>query len=365
MHPFDKRRRRLRKKLGLGRQDAFLVTNIVNVHYLTGFSGSSAWLLTGSKQDFLISDTRYQEQLADECPELELVIRDAKSTSLEMLRSTIESAGFHRLRFESESLTHSQFDQIQSGLPQVELIPSSQLVEELRSIKDRSEIELIRKSVKINQRAFEAIRAQLTASQTELQIAHNLEHQMRAFGATRCSFDPIVAVGPRSALPHAFPTSASVGDHPLLLIDWGAEYQHYASDLTRVLVTAKIPPKLRKIYEVVLAAQETAIKLIRPGVSLKKVDAAARGVIESAGYQKYFGHGLGHSFGLEIHESPFLSPIASGTLEAGMVVTVEPGIYLPGWGGIRIEDDILVTQNGYEVLSDLPKQLDDCIVDLS
>jgi Xaa-Pro aminopeptidase len=166
-------------------------------------------------------------------------------------------------------------------------------------------------------------------------------------------------------LPHGFPTDAKIGDSSFVLIDWGAEVDHYMSDLTRLIFTSKIPVKLRTIYEIVLQAQLAAIKRIRPGQSLASVDAAARKVIENAGFGPQFGHGTGHSFGLEIHELPYLSPIHEGTLEAGMVVTIEPGIYIPGFGGVRIEDDVLVTADGYEVLSNLPKQIDECTVDLA
>jgi Xaa-Pro aminopeptidase len=188
---------------------------------------------------------------------------------------------------------------------------------------------------------------------------------MRAFGATQAAFKPIIAGGPRSALPHAIPSDHLVNESPFLLVDWGALVDGYASDLTRVLITGKAPAKYRKIYEVVLEAQLRAISAIRPGATLKEVDREARGYIESAGYGKYFGHGLGHGFGLQVHEIPFISPIREGTLQPGMIVTVEPGIYLPDFGGVRIEDNVLVTPDGHEVLSQLPKAFDEVHVDLS
>jgi Xaa-Pro aminopeptidase len=321
-------------------------------------------MLVTREHDHILSDTRYSTQLKDECDDLKVEIRDATSTTIASLASLLKSTKTTTLRFESDSLTKSQFDQLESELLGVELVASCDEVECLRSIKDKSEIKAIRESIAVNQKAFSVIRSQLRAEQTELEIAHNLEHQMRLFGARGFAFEPIIGVGARSALPHGHPTNKQVGESAFLLFDWGANVNHYLSDLTRVLVTAKIPPKLRKIYDIVLKAQLAAIKKIRPGVELKTVDQAARKVIEDSGFGKNFGHGLGHSFGLEIHETPFMSPIFDGKLQAGMVITVEPGIYLPGWGGVRIEDDILVTQNGHEVLSDLPKQLDECTVQL-
>lgn len=343
---------------------AMLITNEHNVTYLTGFTGDSTYLLATSKSATLLSDTRYLTQLKEECPDIDVEIRDSSSTPLDLLVKFTQRSKISQLAFESDSLTKSQFDRFESSLENCELIPTRGWVESFRAIKDKQEIRAIRKSVAINERTFEVIRAQLRGEQTEREIAHNLEHQIRAFGGDRCAFDPIVGVGARSALPHGIPSEAKIMESFMVLIDWGAQVDLYASDLTRVLVTGRIQPKFRKIYETVLKAQQAAIKLIKPQVSLKKVDQAARKVIENAGFGKHFGHGLGHGFGLQIHESPFISPVHEGVLEAGMVVTVEPGIYIPDWAGVRIEDDVLVTKDGHEVLSTLPKQLDECIVDL-
>jgi Xaa-Pro aminopeptidase len=364
-HPFQNRRRKLRRIVKSKRASALLVTNIKNVNYLTGFTGSAGYLFITPNSEILLSDSRYASQLETQCPNLEIDIRDSQSTILDSVARVASQSKFKSILYESDSLTKSAFDEIESRLAGMELIGSSGLVERLRAIKNKSEIAAIRNSIQINQRAFEVIRAQLSPDQTELQVAHNLEHQMRAFGAKGCAFDPIVGVGPRAALPHGFPTETRIGDGPFVLIDWGAEVDQYLSDLTRVLVTGKISLKFRAIYDTVLKAQLAAIKKIRPGVSVKTVDRAARKVIENAGYGDYFGHGLGHSFGLEIHEHPFMSPIHDQSLEPGMVVTVEPGIYLPGFCGVRIEDDILVTPDGHEVLSNLPKQIEQCTVDLS
>ncbi len=363
MNPFAERRNRLRTQLGLTKQTPLLVTNLINVGYLTGFTGSSAWLIVTGDRELLISDSRYATQLIDECPDVECEIRDASSTQLETLARVIRTFKFNSLVYESESLTKSAFDQMKSTLASIELIDSKKAVEQLRSIKDESEIAAIRQSIRVNQQTMQVIRAQLRPEQTELEISHQLEHQMRLFGASGVAFTPSVAAGSRSALPHAQASNRQIGSESFLLIDWGAKVNRYASDLTRIFVTGKISPKLRNIYQIVLAAQTAAIAQIRSGVSLKTVDAAARAVIETAGFAKKFGHGTGHGFGLEIHETPFLSPIQDGSLVPGMVITIEPGIYLPDWGGVRIEDDILVTTDGCEVLSDLPRELEQCQID--
>lgn len=362
---FKQRRSNLKKSIkSRSGATALLVTNIKNVCYLTGFTGSSAYLLMTPKRDYLLSDSRYQSQLQTEVSGLEIEIRDATTTLFELTHRILKTLKCSSIQYESDSMSKSEFDRLESILQGTELIGTSGLVEALRAVKDKSEIAAIRKSIDVNQRAFNVIRAQLTREQTERTVAHNLEHQMRAFGAKGCAFDPIVGVGPRAALPHGRPSEKRIGESPIVLIDWGAEVDLYLSDITRVLVTGKITARFEKIYNVVLKANLAAIKKIRPGAKLKSVDATARKIIENAGFGKYFGHSLGHSFGLEIHEKPNLSPVAEGTLEAGMVVTVEPGIYIPDFAGVRIEDDILVTPDGFEVLTDLPKDLGACTVDL-
>jgi len=365
MNPqYQKRLRKLRKSVKNMGVSALLISNIKNVSYLTGFTGSAGYLFVTPNSQLLLSDSRYLAQLDNECAGLEVDIRTAGSTMMDSVKRVATKSKFNSVGYESTSITKHEYDQLESMNPKIDWVPSVGLVEAARAIKDPTEIKAIRRAIKINQRAFEVIKHQLHVDQTERQIAHNLEHQMRSFGAQGCAFDPIVGVGDRSALPHGCPGDKKVAESPFLLIDWGAEVDHYMSDLTRIVFTGKIPAKYRKIYEIVLRAQSAAINKIRPGVSLKTVDNAARGVIESAGFGPKFGHGLGHGFGLEIHETPFISPIHEGKLAPGMIITIEPGIYLPNFGGVRIEDDILVTADGCEVLSNLPRQIDECTVDV-
>lgn len=360
----EKRRANLRKRMRREKLPALLVTSEHNVSYLTGFTGDASYLLIVGDQEFLISDSRYSEQLAEECPEIETVIRTAKTTMMDSISKLVRKLGVSVCGVESKSITKATYDQLCSEVSG-EWVGTSGWVEDLRSIKDRYELATIEESIHINQRAFRAVVAELTPEHTERQIAHDLEHKMRAFGASHVAFDPIVGVGSRGALPHAKLTEKRVGEADFVLIDWGAKVSGYASDLTRVLVTSKkIPAKFRKIYEIVLKAQLAAIEKVRPGASFRDIDSAARNVIENAGYGKYFGHGLGHGIGLQIHEQPFISPIHQGELKTNMVITVEPGIYLPGWGGVRIEDDVLVTADGFRVLSHLPKTLEECVVEI-
>ena len=365
MSRFQLRRDRLRRSLKSTGAAAFLVTDFTNVTYLTGFSGDDSFLLILPDKEVMLSDPRYTTQLEEECPGLDLEIRSPGTAMFESIRKTLQKSRQTSVGFESGAMTVQMHRRLTEEIPKADWIPCNGHVEILRMVKDREEIRAIRKAVDIAQRAFAVTRCGLRGAETERAVAHGLENQIRLFGGRGCSFPPIVACGPRAALPHASPSSVVMQSHGLLLIDWGAdEPGGYKSDLTRVLVTGKISPKLERVYRLVLKAQQRAIDSIRPGVHCSAVDRVARKVIDRGGFGKFFGHGLGHGIGLDIHEGPRLSGGCDQPLKAGMVVTVEPGIYLPGVGGVRIEDDILVTRDGHEVLSNVPKDWDDSHVTL-
>lgn len=362
MPRFEQRRIKLRRLMKKAQVDSLLVTNSVNVSYLTGFTGDDSFLFVMRDGEVLLTDGRFTTQLCEECPGLELDVRNSGVTIAEAGSKVIAGAKISKVGIESQSMTVGLLARFEEKLEKVAFVPTSGLVEQLREIKDAEEIAALRLAVRHAERGFGVLRASLRGNQSEREIANELEYQLRRFGSEGCSFKPIVAVGPRAALPHATPGEHSVDQHDFILVDWGALGGHYCSDLTRVLVTGKISPKLQRVYGVVLKAQRTAIAAIKPGAVLEKVDEAARRVIAKAGYDKYFGHSLGHGLGMEVHESPRLAPGQKGQLKAGMVVTVEPGIYVPNWGGVRIEDDVLVTKNGHEVLSSVPNELEQCVV---
>lgn len=364
MPDFERRRQRLRRRLRRARVPGLLVTDFTNVTYLTGFTGDDSYLLITDHETLLLSDSRFTQQLSEECPEVKATIRTSGVSMADSVRRVVRAAKLSRLGIEAGSMTVGLYQQLSEELEGVAFVPTTQEVEELRAIKDRDEVRSIRVAVELAQRAFGVIRAALRPEQTEQDLAAALEQQIRNFGGSGCSFTPIVGVGPRAALPHAVLSDRQIGESDFVLIDWGARQSLYVSDLTRMLVTAKIPPKLESVYHVVLQAQQAGIDAIKPGVTMEDVDAAARSVIEQAGYGKRFGHGLGHGIGLQVHEMPRLAAGQKKPLRAGMVVTVEPGIYLPGWGGVRIEDDVLVTRSGCEVLSTLSREFADCVVTL-
>ncbi len=356
------RRDKLRRAVKKSGVDAILVTNFANVSYLTGFTGDDSYLLVRLDGDVILSDFRYITQLEEESPGLDMQIRRHSVTMPDWVAKTLKAAKIRRLALEADSVSWSLLNEIREKVDKVEVAPTSGLVEKLREIKDKQEIQDIRAAIKAAEKAFGVLRATLRPDKTEMQVRDELEYQMRVFGAEDRGFPSIVAVGPRAALPHAVPGESLVESSDILLVDWGARCNLYRSDLTRVLVTGRLSPKLERIYRVVLNAQVKAIEAIRPGVTGQEIDGIARSVIADAGFGRYFGHGLGHGIGLDIHELPRLATTSATVLKPGMVTTVEPGIYIPGWGGVRIEDDVLVTRDGHEVLTSVPKTLEEMVV---
>src|SRR5262245_43931398 len=374
MDHFTQRRQRLARLVAEEGIDLLLVSNPVNVSYLTNFSGESSYLLINARRAILVSDGRFTEQLAEECAGLETLIRQPVKLLPDITGETIAKLGVRSVGFESGHLSVSEFEALKAAAPAVEWKPGKDRVDRLRAVKDESEVEEIREAIRFAERAFAMFRAMLQPEDCEKDLADAMEMYVRRAGGRCTSFPSIIAVGPRAALPHAPPTRHHVREAELLLVDWGASGRFYKSDLTRVLVprtTSRLSqaggpppePKLREIYETVLKAQAAAIAAVRPGVKTGDVDAAARKLIADAGYGDYFTHSVGHGLGMQVHEAPLMRPGSEVPLAAGMVVTIEPGIYLPQWGGVRIEDDVLVTPDGREVLTHVPRDLPAMVVE--
>ncbi len=361
--PEADRRARLLATFEADGLDGMVVSSTTNVGYLTGFTGDDSTLLLTPDRAILVSDGRYALQVAEECPDLEPSIRPIGQPMPEALGGLARRLGLARLGFEGQATTVADFRDLAEAADGVELVATKGRVESLRKIKDPTEVAAIREAIAMAERAFADLRAWLRPGVTEKAAADFLENALRRAGATAASFPPIVASGPRSALPHARPSQTAVieRDSPIL-IDWGASGRPYKSDLTRVVTAGKVTPDFARAYGIVLEAQRRAIAAVRPGVMARDVDAAARGVIEEAGHGADFLHSVGHGIGRDVHEAPTLRHVSEARLGPGMVVTVEPGIYLPGWGGIRIEDDVLVTESGCEVLSASAKTLDSVVL---
>jgi Xaa-Pro aminopeptidase len=350
---------RLAAQLAERQLDALLVTNLVNVRWLTGFTGSNGLALVGPRdQRLFLTDFRYLTQSAEQLdtgwqceiapeilPAAAAVVGGGEGTTV-------------RLGFDDASLSVKDHGTLAGRLAEgVELVAAGGAVERLRAVKDAGELDKIRAAAKLADAALTEVLGRGLVGRTERDVALDIEVTMRKAGAEAASFAPIVAAGEHSALPHAVPRDVAIGAGTLVTIDWGAQLDGYASDCTRTYATGELDPRDREIYELVLLAQETSLAAVRAGAGGREVDAVARQIITAAGHGEHFGHGLGHGVGAEVHEGPRLSQRSDSTLATGQVVTVEPGVYVPGAVGVRIEDLAIVTDDGCEVLTGLPKHL--------
>ncbi len=333
--------------------DWLLVTNLVNVRYLTGFSGSNAACLVGPEARVFFTDFRYVTQAESQvAAEFERVQgkQDLMGDAAERMSG--------RVGFEDRTMTVHQYERLSGLVPDgVELAAAGPVVEELRAVKEPGEVEKIREAAKLADAMLEWVATRGVIGLTERELALELEHEMVRRGASGPSFPSIIAGGPNGSKPHAEPGTRPIGRDELVTVDLGCILDGYCSDCTRTFATGELPGEQADVYELVLRAQEQSLAAVRAGAHGKEVDAVSREIIGEAGHADHYGHGLGHGVGLEVHEGPRLSPLSEDTLKAGMIVTVEPGVYVPERYGVRIEDLVVVTDDGCEVLSHFPKAL--------
>ncbi len=342
--------KRIMKSEGL---EALLVTKRENVRYLTGFTGSAGSVLVASGKPRLITDFRYKLQSAKEVVGAEVLIQKADFPSA--LGAAAERAAVKRLWFDESSLTVDVLKRLRDqGL---KLKGRRDPVGELRQRKDRSELISIRKAIRRAEESFRELKRHVRPGARERSLALILEFLMREKGARKAAFDTIVASGVNGAMPHATATDRRIKKGDLITFDFGAEADGYFCDITRTICIGKPTPRQREIHALVLKAQDAAIRSIRAGMSCRAVDAVARDIIKRAGYGDHFGHGTGHGIGLMVHEGPSISPLSRDRVERDMLFTIEPGVYIPGWGGVRIEDMVLVTETGVKVMTTLPRDL--------
>jgi Xaa-Pro aminopeptidase len=337
--------------------DALLVTDLVNVRYLTGYTGSNGAAIVGTDVRRFLTDFRYASQVEREVPDewaRVTVVQDLLTAVPEQL-----GEGTKRLGFDDANLSVRAHAKLAEAIPGVELVPAGGMVEALRAIKDDLEVARIRGAAQLADEALDEVLEHGLAGRTEREVAFALEMAMRRHGAEGAAFDSIVASGAHGALPHATPRDVQIPRDVFVTIDWGARHEGYCSDCTRTFATGEgIGDDARRIYALVQRAQHTALDAVRPGPTGKELDAVAREIIDAGGHEEHFGHGLGHGVGLAVHEGPRLSRRGGDAgLEAGNVVTIEPGVYVPGELGVRIEDLVVVTRDGHDVLSSLPKTL--------
>lgn len=337
--------------------DAFLAVQPENRRYLTGFTGTNGLVLVTPREAILITDFRYAEQAPQQAPHCRVEVYNIEQGLVARLAELVAAAGVQRIGIEAEFLPVGQYQAYTKALrePSARLVPTSGLVESLRIVKDARELAAIQEAAALTDAALAYACEQHGPGSSERQLAWTIERFMRERGADNVSFPPIVAAGSNGAMPHHRPDDQPVKAGEPVVIDIGAIVDGYCSDLTRTIYWGAASEKFRTIYRIVRQAQEAAIAALRPGVKCAEIDSVAREHIRQAGYGDRFGHGLGHGVGLQIHEAPPVRPAAETVLQAGMVVTIEPGIYLPGWGGVRIEDLLVVEPDGARLLSHAPK----------
>jgi Xaa-Pro aminopeptidase len=355
----DQRPRRLaalRESIAASHLDGLLLTSLPNIRYLTGFSGSSALVMATARRVLLVTDFRYQTQVAAEVGDFAQVLIESQSLWAALWR-TLPSLGGDTYGFESAHLLHRDFQRLLDGGAQWQWRPAAELVERLREQKDEGEVALIRQAIAAAEQALGETVPRIAAGMTELAVAGMLESALRGAGSEGFPFPTIVAAGARAALPHARSSTRVLERNDWLLIDFGAVVDGYCSDITRTFVLGRADDRQREIHGIVREANARAAAAIAPGMLGKDADAVARRYIEDCGHGAAFGHSLGHGIGLEVHEAPRLASTSEGLLPAGTVVTIEPGIYLPDWGGVRIEDDVYLDGSGSRILTTFTREL--------
>ena len=335
--------------------DALVVTDLVNIVYLTGFVGSSAAVVLRPEGAAFLSDSRYYERACAEVPEAEH--HKVAQGLLDEVKVAIPD-GATRVGFEADEMTVTRRDQLAASLPSaIELVPTQGTVEQLRAIKDAGELAKMAEVAAIADETIRSVLSRGLVGRTELEVATDFELELRRLGAEQASFPLICLAGPNGSSPHGRPSGAPIPRDVLVVMDFGVSLDGYCSDGTRTFATGDVGDDARRVYELVRHAQASALEAIAPGTALRKIDAIARDIITAGGHGEDFGHGTGHGVGLQVQESPRLTARAEGVLETGNVVTVEPGIYVPGRFGVRIEDLVVVTEDGHRVLSSQPKEL--------
>lgn len=334
--------------------DAVIFFGLANVRYLAGFTGSDGALVVSRENGWFLTDSRYTTQASIEVAGLE--IREYRG-KIEGVASLLKEARFAKVGFDAEQTSVSLFRSLSEALPEAEFIPLGSELDDLRLRKDRAEVELLEQSASIASAAFLDILGQIRPGAVERELALALEFAMKRGGAEEKSFDFIVASGIRGALPHGKGSDRCIENGELVTFDFGAVYQGYHSDETVTVAVGEPDARQREVYGIVKDAHDRALAAVKPGIALRELDRLARGHIEEKGYGSFFGHGLGHGVGLDVHEKPVVSYRSEGVVEEGMVFTIEPGIYIPGWGGVRIEDTVLVERDGCRLLTKVPKEL--------
>jgi Xaa-Pro aminopeptidase len=334
--------------------DAFMITFQPHLRYMSGFSGSSGMGIVTAEHSYLITDGRYASQVEEESPDWKSFI--TKKTLFDEARTRRLLPAGTRTGFDGNTLLYNEFTQIRKLFPRIKFLPKADTIERIAAVKDETEIQLLRRAVAITDQVFQELLPMMKPGVTELDIAAEISYRHRKHGAEGDAFESIVASGERGALPHGRATSKKFANKEMVTLDFGCVVEGYHSDMTRTVSIGKSPSEAKKIYAIVHDAQRKAIDAATAGIKTRDLDAVARGHIKKQGYDKFYRHSLGHGIGLQIHEPPRISVLSKSVLATGNVVTIEPGIYIPGFGGVRIEDDVIIRNGACEVLNRSPKE---------
>lgn len=343
------------KELGL---ESLFLNNVQNIRYISGYTGADSYILISPKGKWFITDYRYTEQAKEECVGFEVIQRNRQTTTLgQCVNQLLKDNNISNVGFEREHINFGMIEDIKNDVENAEFIPTIRIVEELRYTKDEKEVALIKKACEIADKAFAELLKVIKVGMTEAEAALELEYNMRKLGAEGPAFDTILISGAKASMPHGIPSDKKIEQGDFVTVDFGAVYKGYRSDMTRTFIMEEANDEQIKLYNSVLEAQIASVEGIKAGLTGKEAHDLAGKILERDGYYEQSGKSLGHGIGLDVHEKPFMVPVCQDALKEGCVVTCEPGVYISGWGGVRIEDTVVITKDGCEILTHTPKEL--------
>lgn len=338
--------------------ESLFLNNSQNIRYISGYTGEDSYILISPKGKWFITDYRYSEQAKAECVEFEVIKRNRQAVTLgECVNQLLKDNNISTMGFERDHINFGMIEDIKNDIESAEIVPTSQIVEKLRYVKDEDEINCAKKACEIADKAFDKLIKVIKVGMTEAEAALELEYYMRQLGGEGVAFDTILISGKKTSMPHGIPSDKKIEHGDFITIDFGTLYKGYRSDMTRTFIMGEASEEQIKVYNSVLESQKVGVANAKAGIIGKKLDGKVAEILERDGYYQYSGKGLGHGVGLNIHEQPFLNPICEDVLKEGCIVTIEPGVYIPGWGGVRIEDTVVITKDGCEIITNTPKEL--------
>lgn len=338
--------------------DSLFLNNVQNIRYISGYTGEDSYILISPKGRWFITDYRYSEQAEEECQDFEVICRNRQTTSLgQCVNNLLKENGIKQMGFERNHINYGMIEDIKADLESIQTLPTANIVEDMRYVKDAEEIALTKKAAAIADKAFDKLMSIIKVGMTEAEAALELEYYMKKYGAEGLAFDTILLAGARTSMPHGIPSDKVIEHGDFVTIDFGALYKGYRSDMTRTFIMGEASEEQIRLYNSVLESQKIGVAAVKAGITGKEPDDRVKDILVRDNYYEHAGKGLGHGVGLNLHEPPFLSQICKDELQENCVITIEPGVYIPGFGGVRVEDTVVVTENGCEIITHTPKEL--------